>query len=471
MPTLPYVKQTVQDRSSGALALGSDLHVKIGVSSLGTHNLFEIFTDPDALTTARGVGPVVSAAAHHISVTGQPCAVIRIDPAQVTAGTLGAITKVGGHAGPTISDSSSAPLDSGDLLVEIVLGGAVATATFRYSLDGGETWSATILTAATVALTGTGITLAFAAGTYVAGNQYSATATGPTYNATGMGTAITAALSATQRFRLIHLVGYAATASAMAALVASANTQLEGAAASQYRYTRIFFDGAPEADNAQITAFASVAARRAGYGAGTAELYHPYSGGNITRPMMWAEVARMMQVRISVDPGRVADGPLGGVFSIARDEYKTPALNAARINSLRTYVGRIGFFVSQGLLLAPDGSDFATTARGFVMDAACAIAYDALLNYVNQNVLVNASNGRVTELEAQAIEAYVTTKLRDQLADIDCQDVDFVVDRNVNTLTTEILRGKTRILPFGVARYIENTLSFISPTSSLVQGA
>ncbi len=471
--TIPYVKNTIRDNGSSALALGSDLHVKIGVASQGTHNVLTVYTDPDALVTALGTGPLVSAAAYHISTASTPVGVIRIDPAQVTAGSLGAITKVGGHAGPTISDNASSPLDSSELLVEIVLGGIVATATFRYSLDGGDTWSAAILTAATVNLTGTGISLAFAAGTYVAGNQYSATATGPTYNITGLTTAIGIAMVATSRFRLIHAVGYAATAAAMASIAASVNTLLEAATSANHRYTRIFLDGAPEADAAQVTAFASTNAPRVAYTAGFADLYNPFNGGFASRPAAWSLVSRIMRIRISRDPGAVADGALDGVFSIARDEFKTPLLDDARINTLRTWIGRVGFFVTRGRLLAQVGSDFTSVMNGFVMDAACAIAYDALLNYVNEDVIVDSTTGRISELEAQAIEAFVTAKLREQLSDLgDASDVDFVVDRTTNTLTTELLRGKTRILPLGYLRYIENELSFRNPSAELVtQGA
>lgn len=471
--TIPYVKNTIRDNGSAALALGSDLHVKIGVASQGTHNVLTIYTDPDAIVTALGTGPLVSAAAYHIATSGTPVGVIRIDPAQVTAGSLGAITKVGGHAGPTITDNSSAPLDSYELLVEIVVGGILATATFRYSLDNGDTWSAPILTAATVNLTGTGISLAFAAGTYVAGNQYSATATGPTYNTTGLTAAINVAIVANSRYRLIHAVGYAATAAAMAAIAASVQTLLDGAATTNHRYTRCFLDGAPEADAAQVTAFASTAAPRVGYGAGFADLFNPFTGGFASRPATWALVSRIMSIRISRDPGAVADGALDGVFSIARDEFKTPLLDEARINTLRTWVGRIGFFVTRGRLLAQVGSDFTSCMNGFVMDAACAIAYDALLNYVNEDVIVDAVTGRISETEAQSIEAFVTAKLRQQLSDVgDASDVDFIVDRTTNTLTTELLRGKTRILPLGYLRFIENELSFRNPSAELVtQGA
>ncbi len=63
-------------------------------------------------------------------------------------------------------------LASDTIRIDIVAGGAVGTATFRYSFDQGTTWSSTVATAASVVLGTSGLTATFAAGTYNADNQY-----------------------------------------------------------------------------------------------------------------------------------------------------------------------------------------------------------------------------------------------------------------------------------------------------------
>ena len=84
-----------------------------------------------------------------------------------------------GTTPPTVTVGGSTNLNIQQLLIDIVVGGAVATATFRYSYDGGTTWSNTIPTAATVQLLidndatkPTGLTVTFNAGTYNADNTY-----------------------------------------------------------------------------------------------------------------------------------------------------------------------------------------------------------------------------------------------------------------------------------------------------------
>lgn len=57
-------------------------------------------------------------------------------------------------------------------IVKITLGGSRGTATFKYSLNGGSTWSADITTAASYAIGTTGLTLTFGTGTYVLNDQY-----------------------------------------------------------------------------------------------------------------------------------------------------------------------------------------------------------------------------------------------------------------------------------------------------------
>ncbi|MBM6707111.1 hypothetical protein H6A68_08715, partial [Bifidobacterium pullorum subsp. saeculare] len=80
--------------------------------------------------------------------------------------------------------TTGTPRDAYSVIGKIILGGAVATATFQISFDGGVTYSQTYATAATVAAfaASTGLTLTFAAGTYVAGDTYTFATVAPTYS-------------------------------------------------------------------------------------------------------------------------------------------------------------------------------------------------------------------------------------------------------------------------------------------------
>lgn len=464
---LPRVTQTILDGASGALALGSELHIKVGAANSGTADTLAIYTDPDQLETDFGGGPLVEAAAYHINATGLPVGVVRCASATVTAGVLSAIVKVGGHAGPTISDNTTAANDAYEVLVEIVLGGAVGVATFKMSVDGGDTFGAVTVTAATVAnIYGTGIGLAFAAGTYVAGNQYSATTAAPVVSNTGIQNAIAAALNGSSPFRLIHVVGHTATGAAMATAAASVQSTMASAATSSYRYAYAVMDGAEDTDANMVTAVAALDANRVAIGAGFSEIISPITQRYYRRPAAWVQVAEIMRRPIGIDPGFFGDGygSVIGVKQIYRDERKTPLLDDARFLTLRTHVGREGFYVTRGRMMAATGSDFDSNTHRQVMDAACAITYAGLLPYLNADLALTATTGKITEDEAQGIEAKINGLLAAGItAPGHASATEFFVDRNQDVLTTSILKVKTRILRLAYAREIQNTLSFRNP--------
>lgn len=111
------------------------------------------------------------------------------DKVPLTGSSMGTVAPTG--TSPPVATLTGTPLGAYNLVIDCVVGGAHATATFRFSVDGGNTWSATIATtsaAAVIALTdttadslvgtngATGISVAFAAGTFNADNQWTSTA-------------------------------------------------------------------------------------------------------------------------------------------------------------------------------------------------------------------------------------------------------------------------------------------------------
>lgn len=108
------------------------------------------------------------------------------DRVPLDGSTMGAVTETGASVGNvTLSGTPTGPWD---LKIDMVAGGARGTATFRFSTDGGTTWSATLTTAASVDLKDTavdslvgnngetGITAAFGSATFDAASVYASTA-------------------------------------------------------------------------------------------------------------------------------------------------------------------------------------------------------------------------------------------------------------------------------------------------------
>jgi polygalacturonase len=108
-------------------------------------------------------GALLTPIARSVNVAGR----IHAHPTQQIFSGTGVNTGVAhsSGAGPAITVSGN-PLGSFTVVVQILLNGGVGTATFRYSLDNATTWSQSFAVASTFPLPGTGLTIAFPAGTY-----------------------------------------------------------------------------------------------------------------------------------------------------------------------------------------------------------------------------------------------------------------------------------------------------------------
>lgn len=115
--------------------------------------------------------------------------VIESDRLPLTGSSMGSVTSTG--TSPPVLTITGTPTGPWSLVIECQVGGAHTTATYRFSTDGGNTWSADITTlgagvaqaltdTATDSLVGangtTGLSVAFAAGTFNADNDWKSTA-------------------------------------------------------------------------------------------------------------------------------------------------------------------------------------------------------------------------------------------------------------------------------------------------------
>lgn len=105
-----------------------------------------------------------------------PAWVVTGDPDETAAQSMAPVVETGTSPAMTVTGT---PIALGySLKVIITTGGARGTAAFKWSIDGGVTYTLGVLTAATVVLGASGLTLAFATGTYVLNDSYIAVAQG-----------------------------------------------------------------------------------------------------------------------------------------------------------------------------------------------------------------------------------------------------------------------------------------------------
>ena len=380
---------------------------------------------------------------------------------QQTTGGVFTVTGSGTQA-PT---SASSPLDNYSVVITITTGGALGTAAFTYSLDGGDNTSAIIATPGSgkYAIPGTGLVLTFA-GTFVAKDTYSFSTTTAGYTNTDLTNALTALLAASASWGFVHVVGATANAAASASQAAVVDTQMTNAQTA-YRFAWSLIEcPSSESDATVAAAYASVATTRVAVGVGDFEHISPLSGRIMRRNAAWQVANRAALVPPGEDLAWVGRGPLSQCNSLYRDEAATPLLDAARFCTLRTYTGIPGYYITNGRLMSPAGSDFQYIQHRRVMDRACTIARAAELPFLNGSVRVNKTTGYIDERDANRFEAVVNAQLKaGVVATGDASDSTVRINRTTNLLSTSTEPVTVRVTPLGYLKTIATNIGFNNP--------
>ncbi|WP_052155153.1 DUF2586 family protein [Thermus sp. 2.9] len=466
MARLPGVYPEIQDGGLGIVAPSGDgQRVVVGVSSKGPVNQVVGLSDLSQVPTLLGTGPLARAVADQLAYGGGQVYAVRA--AGDIAGSVTADTQ--NPASPAVSVSGS-PLDAYEIVVRIVRGGAVGTATFTYSLDGGDTVSAEIVTAASYDLPGTGLTLNFGTGTYTAGAVYRFQATAPRASVSSVQAAVREALNAPILYEYIQVAQ--PTDAAMWAALDALATEAEG----RFRYIWFLTEtAAPGNDvdawvNARLAEKANFTSKRVMIVAAWGEVVDTLSGRLEVQSLAARVGARISKNRVHVSPAWVQLGPLPGVVAVApfvlTDYGKKSLFNNAHALALDTagfttvyrLIGRDGVYLVDGRMAAPPTSDYLIVQNRRVMDKAVTQVRQALLDFVQWHVDPTDLNASLASLIARA-----NTPLRvmQSLGEIARGRV--VVPPGQDILASRTLLLQVRVVPLGYLREITLDIGFENP--------
>lgn len=462
-PLLPDVWFDIQDGALGILPPPTDgVSAKIGVASAGPVNQIVAVTSLKQVQDTFQSGPLAEALATHLALSGAPVYAVRVNAS--VAGTVGSVTKSGTGTGNMTAAGN--PLDAYEARVEITRDGtnlAANAAAFRYTLDGGDNWSPEIAlpTSGTYNIPSTGLTLTFTDGvsgtSFAKGDVYTFNTTAPSYTLSDLNTAFDALLGDPREWGWVHVVG--AATPTIAAGVATRMQQAE----TSYRFAFALLEAADDTDANLLTAWASFADKRIVVAGGYCELASPLTGRVQKRSVAWPACGRLAAIPVHEHLGRVLSGPVQGVVSLYRDEFKTPGLDEKYFTTMRTIIGRDGHYFTRGRVKAPQGSDFQYIENRRVVDRACRIARNAALRYLNDNVRVD-DVGNIYEPDARAIEAFVEGQLLAGLVSPGhASAVQVTLKRDSNILSTRSTTLTVRVRPLGYLEYIEVDIGFNNP--------
>lgn len=470
----------VLDGGLGLIPSGADeVHAVVGCSSSGADGSIVATRSIENLIAARGHGPGIEAAAFAIKQTGKT--VLFCKAPQDAAGASSAVDNSGDLTSTSVVTVTGAPRDAYDVILEITTGGTIGAAGifFRYSLDGGATYSAKLPlgTAAAYLVPDTNMTINFAAGTLDTGAVFKWTTTPPLWAAAGLQTCIVNLGKGVSKFRLIHLVGDMDASDGV-----TLDTELESLATA-YRYVGLLGHARDKAtgdadENAWIDAltadFAAFASTRISVAAGYYRVTSPISGRKYRRPLSYVAAARLMGRPLQEHAGRVRTGALKGIESsstdgkIYHDSRLTPGLKTARFMTARTRIGRPGWFIDQPQMMSSPSSDYQRWPHRSVVDKACDITYEVLVDVLNDDLQVDPVTGFIVEKEAKAIESRLRSAFRDGiLAKRYASAVSATIKRDDNIITTKTLTAAVRVTPKGYVEGIDASVGFTNPALEL----
>lgn len=489
---LPSASLTFREGQLPVSAEDADNTIVVyGYCTLGTTGTLYPFTGaaPSDVVTQLGYGPLAQLVAHLMATPGHgPVVAV---PCAATGGVLSAVTSAG-TSPPTVTLTGNS-VDEIVGRVEITTGGTRGTAMFRYCLDydsatGTGSWSNPIATAATYLMDNSGVTLNFAAGTYVTDNVYSFTGAQPAHSDAQITAGMDAVFAAGTDYGTAYVVQRprdttdALGVTAMATTFAAVSAKVDTLESTALKYTMCIIE-APRpiaADSSGLATWrtaltgATVQAlshKRMAIVAGYGRMVSVIDARTYRRPVGWRILERLSISDISEHLGRVASGPVQTLLSIEHNEGTTGGLSdgtaGQRYLTLRTWPRQSGFFVADDPTFASPGSDYSKITRLRVVNRAASTLLVGLMRYENDAVLCDASTGKILETEAQHIDADLTGQLEGALLNAPSKSgkghassVSARCNRTDNILSTSTLTGTCSVQPLGYARTIQFSIGF-----------
>ncbi|MTI82742.1 MAG: DUF2586 family protein [Firmicutes bacterium] len=473
MPGLPDVDVNILDGGLGVLPpSASGLQAKVGVCSAGTVNGITSITDPEQIVDKLGTGPLVNALFD--SFAGGARIVYAVRAEGDIAGTLGEVSSV--KTGQGDMTVSGAPLDAYSAVVEIMDGGALNEATFRYSLDGEDTWSKkiTVPELGPYEISGTGITLTFSefetdpADSFAAGDKYTFSSVAPQASVVNVNAAVDSLLSSSYLYEFIHIVGESDAAMWAAADVKA--VEAEG----NYCYLHMLCeargpDDGEDADawtQALLDEIANFASTRVSICAARGEILDMNTGRQVDRNSAGLYAGRVSSTNVQESPGKVRLGPVSGMLALKPDGLNDGhilALDQAGFITFRQYRGLSGFYITNGRIAAESVSDYQYVEVRRPMDKACMLVRNAALMSEHGEIDPTNLSQSIKPLEADLTQPL---DIMASPANGEIARGRVVIPLDQDILATSTIRSKIRIVPMAIMRWIELEVGYENPAAA-----
>lgn len=194
---------------------------------------------------------------------------------------------------------------------------------------------------------------------------------------------------------------------------------------------------------------------------------------NSTGACLGTLAGRLSQIPVHRNVGRVRDGALypPAMYLGDREVGEASSLVAVLYDKAyitpRTYVGKSGYFFADDRLACESTDDYAHITNRRVIDKAYRIAYDALLEYMLDEIEVNEDGTMQTgviKAWQQSVENAINRSMTaaGELSSGDSgEGCECYIDAAQNVLATSKVEVVLRVRPYAYARYIDVQLGFL----------
>jgi len=427
MPTLPSATIRLEEKAGAAGSL-SGLIAIFGCCPNNADKKPRVYASVEAMIAAHGYCNAAEFAALFVQGTKKPFVFV---PLPINAkGTITlTLTGVTGTSviSATLSGTGTTNYVKTAGVLRVVTGGTIGTAqiVLDLSLDGGRTYRRVKLgTANSYVIPDIGVTLAFAAGTLVAGDIATWTSTDPLWQASDLDDA-RELLAAQQRGERSWIVVEPVTATLAGNILTSVNayeTENERYKCVRVSTRDIAVSGETKAQwiaavDAEYTAID--AAKRISLGLGFGAMTSPITGWKYRRPVQWAAAIREYQHDVHIPTLRKTDGPLTNfdIYNdsgdlIEFDESQDGGGLSGRFTCVRTFSnGPNGPFIALDLTRETEGKRLSRYQNMQVANYACTIVHAATEDFIGQTPLLN-DDGTIREDEMLILENRVNAALK-----------------------------------------------------------
>lgn len=453
-------------RSSRA---GTGTHIKIGISNVESKAPILISGTMNAKKIREKVGNTPLADACIDAVEWGASSIYCIPVKAGTAGTVGEIKEE--KKGYGSFAVKGAPNNAYDIVVEVMDAGECNEGSFRYSLDGGNTFTEemTIPVTGEAELEATGLCVKFTdaegGDSFKEGDRFTFSTTSPAMSNEAVISAVESLINSPIVFEFAHIVGVSAKA-LWASLCTLANDFL-----TKYKRPLYFVCEArgKRADESLEEYVNAMLEERKGIN----NMYIQVVCSNSRYQRMDGRVQDINNAGIVTGLyGRAKESQsIGEVKSFPISEAKIQkllpegiedyieTLDAAKFVTIRQYIGKEDFYVTSANMMSPDGSDYAYAEDVRVSNRLVRAVRAEALNELQVEIDPGDIKTSITNIQEQ-LNTPVEDAIRDKIISSGSVAID---TENLNILVDESLDIRITYVPMGHMREMNLTFAVENP--------